>query len=1749
MAKEWLKRCCVGAMTAVLTVSSLPMAAFAQPADDAKGVVEVTPGEGTITIGNGYISRTFSTSGNKLKTTSINNYRAETTFTPADGSEEFIIKRTNTDPRLQKPLDQSGWTATADTQETNKENGKAQNLIDNNPGSIWHTQYNPTTTAYPHEIVIDLGKATDFQSFSYDPRYTEENGVNVNGNIDKYALWVSSAEEPPASDTADHATAGWTKVMDSAFDYTNNKGEAIHVDVPDDKLDECKNVQCVMLEAKSSKNGLPHAGGEEFDLYAEKWVMPEGELGPKTLSASELELQGEPVVKDITDGGKSGKMISFMFKDKNFCGVDYSIVENVVMFEGDHYMRKLMDISVPQEQAENAEIDYIDLESLKLNASDSSWTIPLRQGGIVEMEEFKANLGQPLYIDGMFFGCEFPVADTHIDEKDGAKTARSRYYTGKNFNRLKLDGQTRDLGDGKIHYATWQTVAGAARSTDNSVIQSDFFDYIDDISVPADFRIQYNSWFDNMLKITDENIIKSFNEIDKGLVANEVRPLDSYVIDDGWTNYNDKDGACNAQEAGTGKNKSGFWEINSKFPNGFTTSSELVKALGANFGVWLGPRGGYNYQGNLATVLVESGKGSKANGQGQKGDIDVANRTYVKELEKFFIDQQQQYGVNYWKLDGFAQQKQYNTWGATDALPARAGDHMIGGEHQMYHVTDLWEAWIDLMIGIRAPEATANVKNLWVSLTSYVNPSPWYLQWANSVWLQCGPDQAGAGKSDNDRSDSQMDRQLNARDAHYYNFIKDHQFQFPLAHIYNHDPVYGKAGTGMAANTATAEQFQNYLYTAAGRGTAFWELYFSDELLDDEKYEVTGEFLSWAEDNFDKLKNVKMFGDSPASHVKLETGNSKTNPTVEIYGNGTFGTYGYSGFDGDEGILTIRNADWHKAQDLKFTVDDATLGIHGNNGDSFDYVVERHYVKKGSAASSITEIGQLTYGDDVTWNLQPEESLTVRVSKKKDTTGPSISTVTHNGQTEDGKTELIVRMDEKVKGDAKFTVNGKDVPADKVKRSADDVTYHITLEKAPKHGDKLEVAVSGITDMAGNAVKGGAYALDFHKGNLVASRCPSRLTAYTKKLADKKDSLESMTGFTVYSHVNTTGHGPLVKQEGAYELGIDANGMPYFEVNGVRATGKTAVNDGNKHTVVGVEEPNGLLKVYIDGIASSSAYDAKNYLHKLVAGDILFAGGEFNKDVDEASAKIYDRALGYDEIAKLHSSVVPNLEERNLAQGKPVSADWTTKREDGAVCEKGEDGAMSLAVDGASNSSDGGKYAEFGKDNDDASCYMQIDLQDKYLVKDVKLWRYWKNETDRQYKNTLVVASEDAEFDKDKDTIIWNGDKENVHGFGKGSEEAYTETSQGHSFPAPEGTKARYIRVYMNGSNKGTTNHVIECQVNGRDLPKDPGASIDVSELYVRIDEVRAQIAAGKYTADSVQKVLEKLEAAELVADCPESQDAVNKALEDLNSIESQLKQAVTVTFEFKGDVPSGAQAPAPINVEKGTALESKLPTPDKVDGYSFKGWFSDADCTAGKEFKANTKVENDMTVYGKWVKDAPAPGPGPDSQPTYVTVTFDDMVDGTANKEVKVLKGSKVSKPEDPVREGYAFAGWYADEALTEAYDFGSPVNEDTVLYAKWTEDGGAEKPEPPVDPEDPNKPGDPGKPEDPNKPGKPGDPGKPVDPNKPGKPGADNKPGKPGLPQTGDNTLVAVGAASAAGIAMVAAGAVVYRRRKTQR
>lgn len=65
--------------------------------------------------------------------------------------------------------------------------------------------------------------------------------------------------------------------------------------------------------------------------------------------------------------------------------------------------------------------------------------------------------------------------------------------------------------------------------------------------------------------------------------------------------------------------------------------------------------------------------------------------------------------------------------------------------------------------------------------------------------------------------------------------------------------------------------------------------------------------------------------------------------------------------------------------------------------------------------------------------------------------------------------------------------------------------------------------------------------------------------------------------------------------------------------------------------------------------------------------------------------------------------------------------------------------------------------------------------------------------------------------------------------------------------------------------------------------------------------------------------------------------------------------------------------------------------------------------------------------------------------------VSFNTGEGSKVDFQTTAANGS-VTKPADPTREGYAFAGWYTDEACTEAYKFDAAVTADMTLYAKWT-------------------------------------------------------------------------------------------------
>lgn len=66
------------------------------------------------------------------------------------------------------------------------------------------------------------------------------------------------------------------------------------------------------------------------------------------------------------------------------------------------------------------------------------------------------------------------------------------------------------------------------------------------------------------------------------------------------------------------------------------------------------------------------------------------------------------------------------------------------------------------------------------------------------------------------------------------------------------------------------------------------------------------------------------------------------------------------------------------------------------------------------------------------------------------------------------------------------------------------------------------------------------------------------------------------------------------------------------------------------------------------------------------------------------------------------------------------------------------------------------------------------------------------------------------------------------------------------------------------------------------------------------------------------------------------------------------------------------------------------------------------------------------------------------------VTVTIKSP-GGIQTRENTVEIGSTVGAPETPVRGGYVFLGWYLDDMK---FDFSTPIEEDTVLIAKWEED-----------------------------------------------------------------------------------------------
>ena len=84
---------------------------------------------------------------------------------------------------------------------------------------------------------------------------------------------------------------------------------------------------------------------------------------------------------------------------------------------------------------------------------------------------------------------------------------------------------------------------------------------------------------------------------------------------------------------------------------------------------------------------------------------------------------------------------------------------------------------------------------------------------------------------------------------------------------------------------------------------------------------------------------------------------------------------------------------------------------------------------------------------------------------------------------------------------------------------------------------------------------------------------------------------------------------------------------------------------------------------------------------------------------------------------------------------------------------------------------------------------------------------------ERAYKDVVVQVSDDPNFKTGVKTI-YNNDHDNSAKLGKGDKKAYIETNYGKLIDvAKTPVKARYVRLYSNGSTTNGSNHYIEVEV------------------------------------------------------------------------------------------------------------------------------------------------------------------------------------------------------------------------------------------------------------------------------------------------------------------------------------------------
>ncbi len=520
----------------------------------------------------------------------------------------------------------------------------------------------------------------------------------------------------------------------------------------------------------------------------------------------------------------------------------------------------------------------------KTNNKNASFTISIEDfegAGKINREDktkkihyqiiHKGDFGQPVAIksdnSGAFGGIEYPTSINYIytDKLDFYQ------YLGEQIKNKPVESDWSMLG-----------------ITPEPYVKKWFYQYVKTIRVaPATPYIMYNSWYDlrsaDYPKIqkdavmNEKNVMRIWNLVKKNFIEENHININAFVLDDGWDIYESD------------------WKLRTKqFPNGLRPIADTLKKSGTDLGMWLGPAGGYSFALKRIHWMHDHGYEVTGNinvpGSAQ---LCLAGKNYSALFRKRTTDFVKNDHVGYFKWDGIQ-------------FSCSEPDH--GHPVGIHSRRAVMESVIDKCNAVRAINP-----NVYLNITSGTWLSPWWVQYANQIWMDAA-DYAFADVPSITRRDNAM----TYRDYALWDDEHIRKSWFPVSNLMIHGIIKGRL-ENISKEGETLETFTNNAVLYFGRGISMWELYISPDILTNDEWNALSQSIKWAKDRYKILGTTFMVGGNPA------VGNS----------------YAFLHFLGDKGIISARNP---KVEDDILTITlNAAYGIDEN---ATNLVVEQIYPKR-----------------------------------------------------------------------------------------------------------------------------------------------------------------------------------------------------------------------------------------------------------------------------------------------------------------------------------------------------------------------------------------------------------------------------------------------------------------------------------------------------------------------------------------------------------------------------------------------------------------------------------------------------------------------------------------------------------------------------------------------------------------------------------------------------------------------------------